>query len=237
MSRESTKSTTHAGVRKRIADAKRLSAGKAARVATRATEKAKKKPAARKPAAIAGKVAAKSAGHPRTNAPRTLAEFMAQALAMEREAAQRYSDLADAMEMHNNREVAALFRKMAGIERKHAARIMVEMGWKDMPMPALPTGKPSWEGFEAPETTPDDEVHYLMQPYHALQLALVNEQRAERFFAQLARAATVESVSAAARELQAEEREHVKLVRAWMKKLPKPDRYWANDPDPASYTD
>jgi rubrerythrin len=76
-----------------------------------------------------------------------------------------------------------------------------------------------------------------MQPYHALQLALLNEQRAERFFARLARVATDKSVSAAARELQAEEREHVKLVRTWMQKLPKPDRYWANDPDPASYTD
>jgi hypothetical protein len=44
-------------------------------------------------------------------------------------------------------------------------------------------------------------------------------------------------VIAAARELEAEEREHVKLVRGWMKKLPKPDRYWADDPDPATYTD
>jgi rubrerythrin len=234
MSRASTKSTKDAGVRKRIAKTKRRSAGTATAVAINATEKAKQL-AAHKPVAIAGKVAGKSAGHPKADAPRTLAEFMAQALAMEWEAAQRYSDLADAMEMHNNREVAALFRKMAGIERKHAARIMGEMGWKNLP--ALPSGKQGWEGFEAPETTPGDEVHYLMQPYHALQLALVNEQRAERFFARLARATTVESVSAAARELQAEEREHVKLVRAWMKKLPKPDRYWANDPDPASYTD
>jgi rubrerythrin len=234
MSRASTKSTEAAAVRKRIAKTKPRGVGNAAAVAIRATDKAHKL-AARKPVAIAGKVTAESAGHPKANAPRTLTEFMAQALAMEREAAQRYSDLADAMEMHNNREAAALFRKMAGTERKHATRIMVEMGWKDMP--ASPPGKPSWEGFEAPETTPGDEVHYLMQPYHALQLALLNEQRAERFFARLARTATVESVSAAARELQAEEREHVKLVRAWMKKLPKPDRYWANDPDPATYTD
>jgi rubrerythrin len=230
----STKSTKDAGVRKRIAKTKVRRVGKAAAVAIRTTEKAKK-PSTRKPVAIAGKVAGKSAGHPNASVPRTLTEFMAQALAMEREAAQRYSDFADAMEMHNNREAAALFRKMAGVERKHATRIMVEMGWKDVP--ALPSGKPSWDGFEAPETTPGDEVHYLMQPYHALQLALLNEQRAERFFARLARVATVESVRAAARELQAEEREHVKLVRAWMKKLPKPDRYWANDPDPATYTD
>jgi rubrerythrin len=167
--------------------------------------------------------------------PRTLGELMSQALVMEIEAAQRYADFADAMDTHNNREVAALFRKMADIEGKHAAQIMAAMEWKQVPAPA--SAKPSWEGFEAPETTPGDEVHYLMQPYHALQLALANEQRAERFFARLVRVANVESVRKAARELQAEEREHVSLVKAWMKRVPKPDRYWANDPDPARYTD
>jgi rubrerythrin len=180
--------------------------------------------------------AGKRGGRKAAKAPRTLTEFMAQALVMEQEAAQRYAEFADAMEVHNNLEVAALFRKMADIERRHAAQIMAEMGWKEMP--ALPPGKPSWDdGFEAPETTPGDEVHYLMQPYHVLQLALINEQRAERFFARLARAATQESVRKAAGELQAEEAEHVALVKAWMKKVPRPGRNWANDPDPASYTD
>jgi rubrerythrin len=177
----------------------------------------------------------KRSGKPASKGPRTLDELMAQALVMEMEAAQRYIEFADAMDTHNNREVAALFRKMAGIESKHAAQIMAEMGLKEPPNPT--SGKPSWEGFEAPETTPGDEVHYLMQPYHALRLALANEQRAERFFARLVRAATVESVRKAARELQGEEREHIALVKAWMKKTPKPDRYWANDPDPARYTD
>ena len=125
---------------------------------------------------------------------------------MEMEAGQRYAEFADAMEMHNNLEVAALFRKMADIEGKHAAQIMAEMGWKEPP--PMPPGKATWEGFEAPETTPGDEVHYLMQPWHALQLALQNE-----------------------------EREHVELVKAWLKKVPKPDSDWAVDPDPPSYTD
>ncbi len=179
--------------------------------------------------------AAKPPAKPAARSPRTLVEFMTQALVMEMEAAQRYADFADAMEMHNNLEVAALFRKMAGIEGKHAQQIMAEMGWTTTPAP-LPAAV-RWEGFEAPETTPIDEVHYLMQPYHALELALANEQRAERFFAQLARAATTPSVRKAARELQEEEREHVELVRAWMKRVPKPDADWANDPDPPSYTD
>ena len=50
---------------------------------------------------------------------------------MEREAVHRYNALADVMEMHNNREVTALFRKMAQIEERHAEQIMAEMGWKD----------------------------------------------------------------------------------------------------------
>ncbi len=76
-----------------------------------------------------------------------------------------------------------------------------------------------------------------MQPWHALRLALAAEERAERFFAELVRVAPNKAVRDAARELQAEEQEHVALVRAWMKKVPKPDRDWALDPDPPSYTD
>lgn len=174
-------------------------------------------------------------GKPPPRAPRTVTEFMALALVMENEAAQRYAEFADAMEVHNNLDVANLFRKMADIEGRHATQIMAEMGWKEVP--PLPAGTPTWEGFEAPETTPGDEVHYLMQPYHALQLALQNEERAERFFGRLASVATVATVRKAALELQAEEREHVELVRAWMSKVPKPDADWADDPDPPSYTD
>ncbi len=168
-------------------------------------------------------------------APRTLTEFMAQAWEMEIEAAQRYSDFADAMEMHNNREVAAMFRTMAGYETKHADEIMATMGWSEAP-PLTPRSG-AWPGYEAPETAAGDDVHYLMQPWHALQLALAAEQRAERFFAELVRVSTVAAVRKAALALQAEEREHVALVKAWMKKVPKPDRNWALDPDPPRYTD
>lgn len=166
------------------------------------------------------------------NAPKTIDEFMAQAYAMEIEAQQRYADLADAMEMHNNREVAELFRKMVSVEGKHAAQILDEMGWKTPPANAV---APSWEGFEAAESVPIDEVHYLMQPWHALNLALAAEQRAERFFAELAMTAKDDSVRRAAIELRDEEREHVELVRAWMAKVPQPEKDWAEDPDPPRY--
>ncbi|MEP7184156.1 MAG: ferritin family protein [Betaproteobacteria bacterium] len=193
------------------------------------------KPATARPAAVKPAAAKPVSRWPAATAPRSLAEFMTQAWVMENEAAQRYHDFADAMETHNNREVASMFRTMAQYEAKHADQILDEMGWTSAPQ--VPAGGFRWEGLEAPETTPIDEVHYLMQPYHALQLALAAEERAERFFAALVKAAGNESIRRAARELQAEEREHVELVKAWMKKVPKPDRDWANDPDPPVYTD
>jgi len=160
---------------------------------------------------------------------------MAQALAMEREAVERYTVFADALEMHNNNEVAALFRTMAGYEAKHAEKIMVEMGWATDPPP--PASAVLWPGMEAPETVAIDEVHYLMQPWHALQLALTAEKRAQAFFAVLAKLAVSEPVRRAALELQAEEAEHVALVQAWIAKVPPPDQDWAVDPDPPRYTD
>jgi rubrerythrin len=172
---------------------------------------------------------------PTAPGPQTLEEFMAQALAMEREAVERYTQFADALEMHNNSEVAILFRTMAGYESKHAEKIMAEMGWETDP--PVPPQAVHWPGMESPETVAIDEVHYLMQPWHALQLALAAEKRAQAFFAVLAKLAVSEPVRRAAMELQAEEAEHVALVQAWIEKVPKPDENWANDPDPPRYTD
>ena len=165
--------------------------------------------------------------------PRTLAELMAVALEMESEAAQRYAEFADAMETHNNLEVAALFRKMANIETGHVQAIMSEMGWREPP-PSRGFGAAVFEG---PETLRLEDVHYLMQPYHALSIALACEERAEQFYAQLASTVDVESVREAARVLQNEEREHVELIRAWMSKVEKPAADWFVDPDPPRYTD
>lgn len=161
--------------------------------------------------------------------------FMAQAIAMEHEAAQRYEELADAMDMHNNVEVTKLFRTMSDIERKHERALLEQMAWAVAP--AVPA--PSWEreGHEAPETAASEDMHYLMQPYHALDIALHNEERAARFFDRLAAAATSGPVREAALALAAEEHEHVELVRAWMARVPKPTADWAEDPDPPRYTD
>lgn len=169
-----------------------------------------------------------------TPMPQTVEAFMAQAVAMELDAAQRYAELADTMETHNNLEVAELFRKMAVIEGKHADQIMAEMGWSELPTHAR---APAWEGHESAESVPVEATHYLMRPWHALQLALAAEQRAERFFARLVAEASDESIKRAARELQLEEQEHVALIQQWLTRVPQPEAHWDDDPDPPRYNE
>jgi rubrerythrin len=210
-----------------------------------ATPKAGSAASRRKPAAPKAKSAApkaksaapkaKSAAPKLAGPPASIPALLAWALRIELDAAERYTELADAMEMHNNREVCALFRKMAVIEGKHAEKVMLQMGWT-VP-PPLPSGPPPWPGFEAPESAPQDAVHYLMQPWHALELALACEERALRFFGTLAKAVQVPAVKRVALEMEEEEREHVALVKAWMAKVPRPDADWATDPDPPRYLD
>jgi rubrerythrin len=202
---------------------------------------AAKKPAARRPVAAKPSAKAPAARKPAPRAkpgagsPASIATLMTYALWLELDAVERYRELADAMEMHNNRDVSELFRKMAAIEGRHADKIMKQMAWTKVP--PLPPGPSPWPGFESPETVAHEEVHYLMQPWHALSLALKGEERAHRFFARLASEAAVPAVKRAATEMADEEREHVELVRSWMTKVPRPDDDWRDDPDPPRYTD
>ncbi len=214
------------------------------------TKKATRKSTpARKPAAAPKRKAAKSAERktPRkTPAPKrsaagkaaapiaSAAAFMVHAYAMETEAAERYSEFADSMEMHNNREVAELFRKLARIEQRHADQILEYMGWKQSPVSAAGY---RWEGVEGPESADPTELHYLMQPYHALQIALHNEKRARNFFTHLAKVTANAGVRKAALEMEEEEAEHVRLIEEWIKRTPKPDKNWETDPDPPVLSD
>jgi rubrerythrin len=154
---------------------------------------------------------------------------------MEIEASERYAELADTMDAHNSPAVAALFRKLSVVERLHADQMMAEMGWSQLPEVSIADF--GWEGFDAPETAAVDAVHYLMQPYHVLQIALANEQRAEQFFGALADAAASESVRRAALKLQSEEREHIAWIKESLQHTPRPAPDWHLDPDPPRLVD
>ena len=161
--------------------------------------------------------------------PVTVEDLMAQAHAMEREAEQRYLDFADILENHNNPEVAQVFRSIARQEQEHASRIRERMGWRGGPgLAHAPRG---------PHVPELERAHYLMQPWHVLQLAIEAEQAAHDFFASIVRESTDPGVTQAASELQAEEREHIAMLQVWLGRVPLPQAGWDEDPDPPRYTD
>jgi rubrerythrin len=193
---------------------------------------------AKAPKRVAAKVAPKKTpaakAAPKQGTISSASEFMAHAYAMEAEAAERYAEFADSMEVHNNLEVAELFRKLSRIEQRHADQILEQMGWKQSP---ASSANYRWEGIEGPETADPTELHYLMQPYHALQIALINEKRARDFFAHLAKVATNAGVRKGALEMEEEEAEHVRLIEEWLKRTPKPEANWETDQDPPVLAD
>jgi rubrerythrin len=165
--------------------------------------------------------------------PRTVEEFMAYAWAMEVEAVERYTELAEQMSTHHNAEVADLFARLARIEGKHRDQIMQQMDWTQPP----DTAAFRWDTPEGPETTDYGDLHYLMTPYHALKLAEHNERRAADFFDHFAASKVPEGVRAAAAEMAGEEREHVRLIQEWLARYPQPEAGWDEDPDPPQGAD
>jgi rubrerythrin len=165
----------------------------------------------------------------------TLPEFLAHALAIEEEAAERYRELAAMMLAHHNNAVAEVFSKLAGYEAQHAAKIRESA--QEVQLPPIAPWEYRWEGFESPESTPHDQMHYLITPFHALELALINERLAHEFFTKISANSRNPEIKRLAKEMAADEAHHVDLIRSWLKRVDKPDRDWADDPDPASEAD
>lgn len=166
----------------------------------------------------------------------TVALFLAHSIALETEAGDRYEELADVMEVHNNPEVATLFRQMSEFSRKHAASVR-ERAEPFLPLPRLKSWEYRWNAPEPPEVGDFTGTHYLMTPFHALQFALANERRGWEFYNRAAIDSPDAEVRQLARAFAEEEAEHVKELEEWLAKAPRPSGDWADDPDPAAVID
>ena len=164
------------------------------------------------------------------NAFETIEEFLAHAYALETEVSERYEEIAQSMEVHNNPEVAEVFAKLARASRKHAAQMRERV--KGRELPRIAPWDFQWGPSEAPETPDMQDTHYLMTPYQALDLARNAEIRAQSYYASVADSSPTPAVRNLAMEFAYEEAEHVDLVNRWIAKLPKPEDGWDYDPDP-----
>ena len=93
----------------------------------------------------------------------TLDELLAHAHDLEREAVERYEDLAGQMEVHNKPELKSC-SKMAAIEQQHVDKVESHAGGQ--PRPLAPWDY-QWQTPESPESVPVGQGHYWMNPHQA----------------------------------------------------------------------
>ena len=141
----------------------------------------------------------------------TVPEFYARALAIEREAAERYGEFAEWLEELGNDEVAWLFRQFAFTEAEHA---------HELEHRAAACGNTHEDGeyawLESGAHDPDlhQQIFALMTPYDAIQIALNAERRAQAFFEAVAASASDPQLARLAADLAEEEGQHIRDLEA-----------------------
>ncbi|MBK1711814.1 ferritin family protein [Rubrivivax gelatinosus] len=134
-------------------------------------------------------------------------KFLAHAVALERDAARRYEDLAASMGTDGNAELRAFFARMAHFSRLHLAEAQARAGFRTLPV--LGPGDFDWPEGIPPETAEWAGVDPMMDAADALALALDGERRGHAFYATIAALSTDHEVRTLAAEFAAEEAQHV----------------------------
>jgi rubrerythrin len=138
------------------------------------------------------------------------AELHAHAIAIEREAAARYAEFAERMEDEGREDLARVFGMLARVEAEHLEALLART--EGIALPQIDDRRYKWLDSGAPETAARELLYRLMTPRHALAIALHAEQRAQAFFDHVYWTSSDPALRALAREMAAEEREHVDLV-------------------------
>ena len=149
---------------------------------------------------------------------RTPLELYAHAVAIEREAAERYAELAQRMDDLGNDDVSKLFRTLAVFEAEHLSTL--EARTAGLSLPQIDPGEYAWLDAGAPETVARELVYRLLTPRAALDIALDAERRARQFFADVRATATDPGLRALAQEMAAEEQGHIAMVEQAIARTP-----------------
>ena len=133
--------------------------------------------------------------------------FLAHAIALEREAARRYEELAAAMQTDGNAPVRAFFARMAHFSRLHLAEAIARAGFRELP--AMRAEDYDWPEGTSPETAEWAGVDAQMDAGDALQLALAGERRGHAYYAAMAALTDDAELAMLAGTFAAEEAQHV----------------------------
>ena len=141
----------------------------------------------------------------------TVEEFYSHALAIEREAAERYREFTEYFEDRGEDMLAGLCRNLANMEQAHFDDLAECCA--RLELPSVPEGRYRWLEGESPEAPARTMLYRIAQPRNLLEIALAAEWRAREFFVGIARTSPNRDVRELASVMAAEETEHVKWVR------------------------
>ncbi len=150
------------------------------------------------------------------------------AILVEDEAEQRYSELADNLELHNTADAARFFRFMVGCEAKHGEELRAKRNELFGDQETNVDSSLLWDveapGYEVAKT--------FMTIQDALAVALAAETKAFEFFDGALPEVEDPEVRELFTELRQEEVEHMQMVREQMKRAGDGDSY-----DPGDFAD
>ena len=165
-----------------------------------------------------------------SDAIQTVQELIAYTCALELEAADHYQELADQMEVHNNLEVAELFRKFSDLSNRLKEHYISSS--RDEKLPDVKPWDYRFECIELLRSDSNSDVHYLMTPYHAIELALRCKQRLAEFFSSISQTHSDEATRSMAKDFKDEQDKHLSILQQWLTEYPEPDEDWHEDHDP-----
>jgi rubrerythrin len=145
-------------------------------------------------------------------------EFYAHALAIEREAAERYGEFASHFADRGEEVLSGLCRNLAHFEREHYHQLI--RACEGMTLPIVGSGQYRWLDQGSPEAPARELLYRVAQPRQLLEIALDAEVRAREFFVGVARSTASGAVRELASIMAAEEMEHVHWVMQAMEYHP-----------------
>jgi rubrerythrin len=145
-------------------------------------------------------------------------ELYAHAIAIEREAAERYAEFAQRMSDLGNEAAAEVFATLARLEAEHLETLLART--RGVVVPEHSRADYAWLDAGAPETAARELVYRLMTPRRALAIALQAERRAHAFFEQVLTSAADPALRSLAREMAMDEQDHITLLERLLGRTP-----------------
>ncbi len=141
-------------------------------------------------------------------------EFLAYAIHLEREAADRFGELADAMESCGNRDVGKLFRQLSNYSRLHLADARARSGFREIP--EMEPQDLVWPGLESPESAAIWAADPMIGRGEALEIALAAEQAGYDYYKSVRDTTNDPEIRVLAAEFVVEESGHVNELKKWL---------------------